>query len=248
MELSTPFKCPYNDFSCINVDPNGVLSPECETCHCKKSLNEEAKFINIKPIDLNENIRIAAEAYWINEKIEENIDGVKSGFIDGALSQQAKEYWFAEFQSESRIMQPFEREDEVIRQSLRRIGVVGHGAMVFGCDTHRSGKTQSLRGVIQGIEEEGVKVVVVGFGESTGELVRKSGIDLPTSLKGSSEIHEFIRRPEIVMRAPDVFKDEEIILTSNTSQYFPPKEVKSWDRKHFPQRMNNPKAKKRNKR
>lgn len=192
-------------------------------------------------MDLNENIRIASEQVFK----ETTTYHEAQAFREGALSQQAKEYWFEEFKRECVVTD--EQASDFIESHRRRIGIIGHDPMIFGCDTRRSGKTQSLREIIQGIEEEGVKVVVCGGGESIEELVREAGVNLPEIFKEVSEIREFVRRPEIIMPIRNL-QDEDFTLTSCTSRYIPPKEVKPYDRKAFPNKMNNYKSKKRNKR
>jgi len=203
-------------------------------------------------MDLNENIKIAAEMYEGSTNVSSKI-----AFIDGAKSQQAKEYWFAEFKREeaSRSVGAFVEHFgpspiesvhcqgffDGIHKDLEKefgeqagVGIVGHGPRVVFCGSGRINGEFHLQEMMLKAKERGISIVGVGDG-------------LPEALKGLSEVYEFTRRPEIVMPAPN-FKDEDFKLTSYASEYFPPKEVKPYDRKHFPQRMNNPKVKKRNKR
>lgn len=49
-------------------------------------------------MDLKENIRIAAEVY--SQKGKTHYRDLECGFIDGALSLQAKDYWYNEFKTE----------------------------------------------------------------------------------------------------------------------------------------------------
>ena len=99
-QSNIPFKCPNGEFSCINVDPNGVLSPECSTCPHFKVVDS----FQSESIDLSENIRIAAEVY-VKQPTRSTLDrdDLSYVFVEGAKSQQAREYWYNEFEQDEQL-------------------------------------------------------------------------------------------------------------------------------------------------
>lgn len=191
-------------------------------------------------MDLNENIRIAAEVIANKNGnqsckglVQTQFDnGLYEGFIQGAKSQQAKEYWFAEFKREEvSELTPQEKIGFTCHDS--RIGIVGYGRSL-GCalQVDRYRKTELLRETIQSAKEQGVQVVVIG-GFNTRSIQ-----DIPQEIEAIRT--QFDREPEVFKIYNYKMIDREIPLSIQ--------EPKAWDRKTLPNKMNNYKSKKRNKR
>lgn len=81
-------------------------------------------------MDLNENIRIAAEVYDHNIKLNDmKVDKI---FIDGAKSQAAKDYWYNEFKREQMAMRDKVSEipSDLLNQPMKPHEAI-HGKSIF---------------------------------------------------------------------------------------------------------------------
>jgi len=230
MQSNIPFKCPHGEFTCIDVDPNGVLSPECSECEHSKNIDPRKAAIASVNYDLNENIKIGAKLFYRDMTFAGIEDSIIVSFETGAKSQQAKEYWY------NRFKQDYFASDQNANDLIdnhRAIGIIGHNPKVILCSSGRIDGKSQLFEAIGKAHKEGIEVVVINSPNYRPPL------EVP-------DFNNEIKEMEIQSnRRPEIFELHNYDMVGECRIV---EEPKSYDRKSMPGKMNTYKSKRRNKR